>query len=69
MIWDLKHRACWGQYSLVSIGLYDLCLSLSSCRQGLKAEKNKLVHTACIYIIIVVIETFMDLKHIYTSSQ
>ena len=35
---------------------------ISSCRQGLKVEKNKLVRTACICIPVFVIDIIMALK-------
>ena len=38
-------------------------MSLSSCRQGLKVERNKLVPIACICIIIVVIDIIMAIQH------
>ena len=35
----------------------------SSCRQGLKVERNKLVPTACICIIIVVTDIIIAIQH------
>ena len=42
-------------------------VSLSLYRQGLKVERNKLVHTAYIIIIIIIIDVyshFMSIQHI-----
>ena len=44
------------------------CMSLSSCRQGLKVERNKRVRTACIIIIIIII-IIIDVYTYFMSIQ
>ena len=61
LIWKPDAPRVQGQHIMVRISFYDL--SLFSCRQGLKVERNKLFRTACICIIFAVIDIIIAIQH------